>query len=133
MLSVRGLCVIPPPGRHALTPVPSAAITSVLCVLSLIFPPRYFGTETSRLFALQKSGIITILLALVSFVLALVTFIVEIVVAIPAKNRLDAIEGISAELVRFLQMLMRCIRAGAYAVALYRATSSGSLSRASFS
>ncbi|GAA6005116.1 uncharacterized protein JCM10292_005574 [Rhodotorula paludigena] len=75
-----------------------AAITTVLCVLSLIFPPRYFGTETSRLFALQKSGIITILLALVSCVLALVAFIVEIVVAIPAKNRLDAIDGISAEL-----------------------------------
>ncbi|GAA5856665.1 hypothetical protein JCM8547_005920 [Rhodosporidiobolus lusitaniae] len=75
-----------------------AAITTTLCVLSLLLPPSYLGSESSRLFALQKSGIITILLALVSCVLALVSFIVEIVVAIPARNNLNAVEGIDASL-----------------------------------
>ncbi|GAA6029102.1 hypothetical protein JCM8097_001596 [Rhodosporidiobolus ruineniae] len=75
-----------------------AAIVSVLCVLSLILPPSYLGSETSRLFALQKSGIITILLALVTLVVAFIAFIVEIVVAIPARNRLNDIDGIDASL-----------------------------------
>lgn len=83
----------------------AAAITTVLCVLSLLLPPSYLGSDSSRLFALQKSGIITILLALVSCLLALITFIVELVVAIPAKNRLGAIPGIEASLVRRFRFL----------------------------
>ncbi|GAA5857127.1 hypothetical protein JCM9279_006018 [Rhodotorula babjevae] len=67
-----------------------AAITAVLCMLSLLFPPRYFGSEQSRLFALQKSGIITILLALAAFVITIVAFAAQLAVAIPARNRFVA-------------------------------------------
>lgn len=70
-------------------------------MLSLIFPPRYFGSETSRLFALQKSGIVTILLALSAFVITIVAFAAEIAVAIPARNRLNSVsDQITARLVR---------------------------------
>lgn len=77
-----------------------AAILAVLCVLSLVVPPSWLGSEESRLFAFQKSGVVTILLALSACVLSFVTFIAEIAVAIPARNRLNSINGISGQLVR---------------------------------
>ncbi|GAA5850373.1 hypothetical protein JCM3766R1_004325 [Sporobolomyces carnicolor] len=75
-----------------------AAILAVLCVLSLVVPPSWLGSEESRLFAFQKSGVVTILLALSACVLSFVTFIAEIAVAIPARNRLNSINGISGQL-----------------------------------
>ncbi|GAA6004051.1 hypothetical protein JCM10207_006533 [Rhodosporidiobolus poonsookiae] len=75
-----------------------AAILALLCMLSLLLPPSYLGSETSRLFALQKSGIVTILLAITSCIIAFIAFIVEIVVAIPARNRLGSVDGIDASL-----------------------------------
>ncbi|BGP18646.1 hypothetical protein JCM10213_002891 [Rhodosporidiobolus nylandii] len=75
-----------------------AAIVVTLCLLSLIVPPSYLGSETSRLFALQKSGIVTILLALAGCVLCLIAFIVEIAVTVPARNKMNALEGISGHM-----------------------------------
>lgn len=75
-----------------------AAVLSVLCVLSLLIPPAWLGSEESRLFAFQKSGVVTILLALSACFMSFVTFVAEIAVAIPAKNRLGAIEGIEGKL-----------------------------------
>ncbi|BGP42288.1 hypothetical protein JCM10450v2_006381 [Rhodotorula kratochvilovae] len=87
----------------------AAAITAVLCMLSLIFPPRYFGAETSRLFALQKSGIVTILLALTAFVITIVAFCCELAVAIPARNRLnDASDQITARLGNVQWFVLPC-------------------------
>ncbi|BGO93772.1 hypothetical protein NBRC10512_004561 [Rhodotorula toruloides] len=76
-----------------------ATILTCLCVASLILSPKHLGSENSRLFALQKSGIVTIILALISFVVTLVAFCIEIAVALPAKNRLNnAADGITASL-----------------------------------
>ncbi|CEQ40761.1 SPOSA6832_02398, partial [Sporobolomyces salmonicolor] len=92
-----------PPSPFALTNVsPShstAAILAILTVLSLVLPPSYLGSEDSRLFALQKSGVVTILLALASLVLTFVAFVCEIAVAVPAAHRLNAIDGIEGKLV----------------------------------
>lgn len=80
---------------------PAATILACLTVASLVLSPKQLGSENSRLFALQKSGIVTIILALLSFVVTLVSFCIEIAVAIPARNRLNnAADGISASLVR---------------------------------
>ncbi|ORY88969.1 SUR7/PalI family-domain-containing protein [Leucosporidium creatinivorum] len=73
-----------------------AAILSVLTVVSLILPPSYLGSPESRLFAFQKSGLAPVLLAIVSSVLAFIAFILYLVIILPAKNRLNDIDGISA-------------------------------------
>lgn len=84
----------------SLTSGSTATILTCLCVASLILSPKHLGSENSRLFALQKSGIVTIILALISFVVTLVAFCIEIAVALPAKNRLNnAADGITASLV----------------------------------
>ncbi|GAA5915650.1 hypothetical protein JCM6882_002374 [Rhodosporidiobolus microsporus] len=75
-----------------------AAILAVTCILSLVCPPSYLGSETSRLFALQKSGIVTILLALSAFVVTIAAFVAELVVAIPIRNRLNELDGITGHL-----------------------------------
>ncbi|POY72331.1 hypothetical protein BMF94_4633 [Rhodotorula taiwanensis] len=76
----------------------AAVITGGLACLSLIMKPSQLGSEQSRLFALQKSGILTILLAITACILSFVCFIVEIIVAIPARNKLNAIPGITGHL-----------------------------------
>lgn len=81
--------------------LPTAAIIALSTVLSLLCPPRYLGSPQSRLFAFQKSGILTILLALVSCVMAFIAFFVYLGVLMPAKNRLNDIDGISASMVCF--------------------------------
>ena len=106
-------------------------------MLSLLFPPRYFGSEQSRLFALQKSGIITILLALAAFVITIVAFAAQLAVAIPARNRfVAASDQIQIELVRRPSRSLLYAspsRADASLGHPRRATSSGSSCRASSS
>lgn len=93
----------PTPSSHLST----AAVIAVLTVLSFVLPPSYLGSPTSRLFAFQKSGIATILLAILTFVMAFIAFIIDLIVIIPAKNRLDAIEGITASWVSRTSELAR--------------------------
>ncbi|KDE09534.1 hypothetical protein MVLG_00432 [Microbotryum lychnidis-dioicae p1A1 Lamole] len=69
------------------------AISVVSTVASLACPPSYLGSPQSRLFAFQKSGILPILLALITFVLAVVTFFVTLSVSMSGRNRLNAIGG----------------------------------------
>ncbi|KAM0755420.1 hypothetical protein T439DRAFT_375788 [Meredithblackwellia eburnea MCA 4105] len=73
-----------------------AAIVTILTVASLATPPSYLGSERSALFKLQKSGMVPVLLGAVAFVLTFVTFAVDLAVIIPAKNKLNSIDGISA-------------------------------------
>ncbi|GAA5969543.1 hypothetical protein JCM11641_008151 [Rhodosporidiobolus odoratus] len=75
-----------------------SAIVAVSCLLSLLLPPSYLGSESSRLFALQKSGIVTILLALSTCLLCFISFIVELVVAVPARNAFNNIPDITGHL-----------------------------------
>ncbi|GAA5920359.1 hypothetical protein JCM1841_005584 [Sporobolomyces salmonicolor] len=85
-----------------------AAILAILTVLSLVLPPSYLGSEDSRLFALQKSGVVTILLALASLVLTFVAFVCEIAVAVPAAHRLNAIDGIEGKLGNVQWFVLPC-------------------------
>ncbi|KAL8293216.1 hypothetical protein RQP46_000910 [Phenoliferia psychrophenolica] len=75
-----------------------AAIVTVMTVISLIVPPSYLGTESNVFYRIQKSGMLTIALGVVSFILAFVTFCVDLSIIIPARNRMNAIEGISAKM-----------------------------------
>lgn len=76
----------------------AATIAAAACIFSLILKPKQLGSEESRIFALQKSGILTILLAMTACTLSFVSFIVELVVAIPARNKLNDIPGIDGHL-----------------------------------
>jgi UDP-N-acetylmuramyl pentapeptide phosphotransferase/UDP-N-acetylglucosamine-1-phosphate transferase len=80
----------------------TAAIASVLTVFSLLLPPSYLGSPESRLFAFQKSGLAPVLLAILSSILAFIAFILYLVIILPAKNRLNGIDGISASNVSLL-------------------------------
>lgn len=74
----------------------AAAIIATITVLTLIIPPNWLGKPESALFAMQKSGVMTIILGGVSFLLALIAFILDFIVINPAVARLNAIPGISA-------------------------------------
>ncbi|GAA5954781.1 hypothetical protein JCM8115_005526 [Rhodotorula mucilaginosa] len=76
----------------------AATIAGGLAVLSLILKPKQLGSEDSRLFALQKSGVVTILLAITASLLSFISFIVELAVAIPARNRLNDVPGVTGHL-----------------------------------
>jgi hypothetical protein len=74
------------------------AILTILTVISLLFPPYFFGTHgESTLYAIQKSGLITLFLGIISFVLGIVTFAIDLAVVLPAISKLNGIEGISAK------------------------------------
>ncbi|GAA6061212.1 hypothetical protein JCM10212_001533 [Sporobolomyces blumeae] len=85
-----------------------AAILAACTIFSLVLPPSWLGSEESRLFALQKSGVVTILFALASFVLTIVAFVAEIAVAIPMKNRLAKVPGIEAGLGNVQWFVLPC-------------------------
>ncbi|KAI5480902.1 actin cortical patch SUR7/pH-response regulator PalI family protein [Pseudohyphozyma bogoriensis] len=75
---------------------PISAIVATLTVVSLAIPPSYLGPETSALHRFQKGGMLTIVLGVLAAILALVTFIADMAVIVPAKGRLNDIDGISA-------------------------------------
>ncbi|KAK4057115.1 hypothetical protein OIO90_002015 [Microbotryomycetes sp. JL221] len=87
---------------------PIAAIIGFATVVSLACPPRYLGSPESRLFAFQKSGILTILLALIGCIFTFITFFVELAVLISARNNLNDIRGISAGLGNALWFVLPC-------------------------
>ncbi|KAL8290451.1 hypothetical protein RQP46_002709 [Phenoliferia psychrophenolica] len=80
-----------------LAPRFAAAVLTAACVGSLVLPPTYLGNEDSVLFKIQKSGLITAGLAVLAFLITIVTFAVELAIIVPAKDRLNAIEGIHAQ------------------------------------
>lgn len=77
-----------------------AAFIGVLAVASLITPPSALGSERSFLHKTQKSGLVTITLAFVTFILGIVSFALEMIVILPARNKLNAVPGITCKLVR---------------------------------
>lgn len=75
------------------------AIVTSITVLSLLLPPSYLGDPTtSRLAILQKSGMVTLFLALTSLILAIVTFSIYLAVIMPAVSALNRFQGISAQI-----------------------------------
>lgn len=77
---------------------PVAAIVTLLCVITTIIPPSYLGSPQSRLFAFQKSGVLTVALGILSAILTVIAFAVLLAIVIPTSNKLNAITGISSRI-----------------------------------
>lgn len=75
-----------------------AAVLTIVTVASLVTPPSYLGSPHSRLFALQKGGMVTIFFALLALGTAIATLITDFLVIIPAVNALNSIAGIHANI-----------------------------------
>ncbi|CAD6564078.1 MAG: hypothetical protein CYPHOPRED_001951 [Cyphobasidiales sp. Tagirdzhanova-0007] len=72
------------------------ALIALLCVGSLIVPPRWLHGGKSSLAQVQRSGIISLVLGAIAMVLAFATFVVLIVIVQSGKKKFNAVPGITA-------------------------------------
>lgn len=74
-----------------------AAIFALLNVLSLFVPPRWINGGKGKLADFQRSGILTLVLSVISMIFTIVAFACVFTIVLNGKSALNAIEGISAK------------------------------------
>lgn len=74
-----------------------AAIFALLNVLSLFVPPRWINGGKGKVADFQRSGILTLVLSVISMIFTIVAFACIFTIVLNGKSALNAIEGISAK------------------------------------
>jgi hypothetical protein len=67
-----------------------------LTFASYVVPPRWIKGGKGRFADFQRSGILTIILAVISFIMSIVSFAAIFSTVLSAKKALNAIDGINA-------------------------------------
>ena len=72
------------------------AIFALLTFASYVVPPRWIKGGKGKFADFQRSGILTIILAVISFIMSIVSFAAIFSTVLSAKKALNAIDGINA-------------------------------------